>query len=196
MRSQPSGRPPPRGPCRESFPYLDNDIVPEEGSEGSLKRSLTAPTSCCSNRASRRRLSSHRTAPDLPGGHRASHTGGFGCLSRHRYAEFRLLSPLRLAYTYGRDRGEFIVDHRLGTVLRYIFAARPWRRRSGTHAFFTSLGSHPGRPRRLAFTGRWTHTLVRAQLCVDPATGGMVDAVSPRDTWPTASGRGTIESGT
>jgi len=111
---------------------------------------------------------------------------GFGCLFAGLcYAEFASMIPIAgSAYTYGyATLGEFIAWI-IGwdLILEYLFAAGTvavgW---SGYFtAFLTSLGitlpaSLVGAP--LSVEG--THTLVRSQICVDPATGGIaVDAVS------------------
>ncbi len=168
------------------------DIVPEEGSEGALKRTLTATNlvllgigaiigagifvltgTAAANNAGPAIVLSFVLA-------------GFGCLFAGLcYAEFASMIPVAgSAYTYGyATLGEFvawIIGWDL--ILEYLFAASTvavgW---SGYFtAFFTSLGIHiPATLAGSPFTVEGTHTLVRSQLCVDPATGGvMVDAVS------------------
>jgi APA family basic amino acid/polyamine antiporter len=111
---------------------------------------------------------------------------GLGCLFAGLcYAEFASMIPIAgSAYTYGyATLGEFIAWI-IGwdLILEYLFAASTvavgW---SGYFtAFLTELGitlpaSLVGAP--LAVEG--THTLVRSQICVDPASGGIaVDAIS------------------
>ena len=111
---------------------------------------------------------------------------GLGCLFAGLcYAEFASMIPIAgSAYTYGyATLGEFIAWI-IGwdLILEYLFAAGTvavgW---SGYFtAFLTELGitlpaSLVGAP--LSVEG--THTLVRSQICVDPASGGLaVDAVS------------------
>ena len=111
---------------------------------------------------------------------------GLGCLFAGLcYAEFASMIPIAgSAYTYGyATLGEFIAWI-IGwdLLLDYLFAASTvavgW---SGYFtAFLTELGitlpaTLVGAP--LAVEG--THTLVRSQICVDPASGGLaVDAVS------------------
>ena len=111
---------------------------------------------------------------------------GLGCLFAGLcYAEFASMIPIAgSAYTYGyATLGEFIAWI-IGwdLILEYLFAASTvavgW---SGYFtAFLTELGitlpaTLVGAP--LAVEG--THTLVRSQICVDPASGGLaVDAVS------------------
>jgi len=111
---------------------------------------------------------------------------GLGCLFAGLcYAEFASMIPIAgSAYTYGyATLGEFIAWI-IGwdLILEYLFAAGTvavgW---SGYFtAFLTELGitlpaSLVGAP--LSVEG--THTLVRSQICVNPATGGLaVDEVS------------------
>src|SRR5687768_13651082 len=111
---------------------------------------------------------------------------GLGCLFAGLcYAEFASMIPIAgSAYTYGyATLGEFvawIIGWDL--ILEYLFAASTvavgW---SGySTAFISGLGitlpaQFVGAP--LAVEG--THTLVRSQICIDPASGGIaVDAVS------------------
>jgi APA family basic amino acid/polyamine antiporter len=111
---------------------------------------------------------------------------GAGCLFAGLcYAEFASMIPAAgSAYTYGyATLGEFvawIIGWDL--IIEYLFAASTvavgW---SGYFvAFLAELGIHlpptlAGAP--LDVVG--THTLVRSQLCVDPATGGLaIDAVN------------------
>ncbi len=168
------------------------DIVPEDGAEGSLKRTLTASNlvllgigaiigagifvltgTAAANNAGPAIVLSFVLA-------------GFGCLFAGLcYAEFAAMIPVAgSAYTYGyATLGEFIAWI-IGwdLILEYLFAASTvavgW---SGYFtAFVASLGLHiPAALAGSPFTVEGTHTLVRAQLCVDPATGGVaVDAIS------------------
>ena len=111
---------------------------------------------------------------------------GFGCLFAGLcYAEFASMIPIAgSAYTYGyATLGEFIAWI-IGwdLILEYLFAASTvavgW---SGYFtAFLTELGvTLPAQFVGAPLTVEGTHTLVRSQICVDPATGGLaVDAVS------------------
>lgn len=111
---------------------------------------------------------------------------GFGCLFAGLcYAEFASMIPAAgSAYTYGYATLGELVAWVIGwdLILEYLFASSTvavgW---SGYFtAFLTELGLHlppalAGAP--LDVVG--THTLVRSQVCVDPATGGLaVDAVT------------------
>ena len=111
---------------------------------------------------------------------------GFGCLFAGLcYAEFASMIPVAgSAYTYGYATLGELVAWIIGwdLILEYLFAASTvavgW---SGYFtAFMASIGIHiPAAFAGAPFTVEGTHTLVRAQLCVDPATGGVaVDAVS------------------
>ncbi|MEO5799702.1 MAG: amino acid permease [Gemmatimonadales bacterium] len=111
---------------------------------------------------------------------------GFGCLFAGLcYAEFASMIPVAgSAYTYGYATLGELVAWIIGwdLILEYLFAASTvavgW---SGYFtAFLSSIGVHlPAAFAGAPFTVEGTHTLVRAQLCVDPATGGVaVDAVS------------------
>ncbi len=111
---------------------------------------------------------------------------GFGCLFAGLcYAEFASMIPVAgSAYTYGyATLGEFvawIIGWDL--ILEYLFTSATvavgW---SGYFtAFLAGLGIKlPPTLTGAPFTVEGTHTLVRSQICVDPATGGVaVDAVS------------------
>lgn len=111
---------------------------------------------------------------------------GLGCLFAGLcYAEFASMIPVAgSAYTYGyATLGEFvawIIGWDL--ILEYLFTSATvavgW---SGYFtAFLASLGIKlPPALTGAPFTVEGTHTLVRSQICVDPATGGVaVDAVS------------------
>jgi APA family basic amino acid/polyamine antiporter len=111
---------------------------------------------------------------------------GFGCLFAGLcYAEFASMIPVAgSAYTYGYATLGELVAWIIGwdLILEYLFAASTvavgW---SGYFtAFMSSLGIHiPAAFAGAPFTVEGTHTLIRAQLCVDPATGGVaVDAVT------------------
>ncbi len=111
---------------------------------------------------------------------------GLGCLFAGLcYAEFASMIPVAgSAYTYGYATLGELVAWIIGwdLILEYLFAASTvavgW---SGYFtAFLSSVGIHlPAAWAGAPFTVEGTHTLVRAQLCVDPATGGVaVDAVT------------------
>jgi basic amino acid/polyamine antiporter, APA family len=111
---------------------------------------------------------------------------GAGCLFAGLcYAEFASMIPVAgSAYTYGYATLGELVAWIIGwdLILEYLFAASTvavgW---SGYFtAFMASLGLHlPPALTGAPFTVEGTHTLVPAQVCVDPATGGVaVDAVS------------------
>lgn len=111
---------------------------------------------------------------------------GFGCLFAGLcYAEFASMIPVAgSAYTYGYATLGELVAWIIGwdLILEYLFAASTvavgW---SGYFtAFLSSLGIHlPAVFAGAPFSVEGTHTLVRSQLCVDPATGGIaVDAVT------------------
>jgi len=111
---------------------------------------------------------------------------GLGCLFAGLcYAEFASMIPVAgSAYTYGyATLGEFvawIIGWDL--ILEYLFAASTVA--VGWSGYFTAFMSELGLTLPPALTGApfgvvGTHTLVRSQICVDPATGGVaVDAVS------------------
>ncbi|HQR18594.1 MAG TPA: amino acid permease [Gemmatimonadales bacterium] len=111
---------------------------------------------------------------------------GLGCLFAGLcYAEFASMIPVAgSAYTYGyATLGEFvawIIGWDL--ILEYLFAASTVA--VGWSGYFTAFMSELGVTLPPALTGapfgvEGTHTLVRSQICVDPATGGVaVDAVS------------------
>ena len=111
---------------------------------------------------------------------------GAGCLFAGLcYAEFASMIPVAgSAYTYGYATLGELVAWIIGwdLILEYLFAASTvavgW---SGYFtAFLASLGLHlPPALTGAPFTVVGTHTLVPAQVCVNPATGGVaVDAVS------------------
>lgn len=111
---------------------------------------------------------------------------GLGCLFAGLcYAEFASMIPVAgSAYTYGyATLGEFvawIIGWDL--ILEYLFAASTVA--VGWSGYFTAFLSELGITLPPALTGApfsvvGTHTLVRSEICVDPATGGVaVDAVS------------------
>jgi len=111
---------------------------------------------------------------------------GAGCLFAGLcYAEFASMIPVAgSAYTYGyATLGEFIAWI-IGwdLILEYLFAASTVA--VGWSGYFTAFLAEMGLHLPPALTGaplavQGTHTLVPAQVCVDPATGGVaVDAVS------------------
>jgi APA family basic amino acid/polyamine antiporter len=111
---------------------------------------------------------------------------GAGCLFAGLcYAEFASMIPVAgSAYTYGyATMGEFvawIIGWDL--ILEYLFAASTvavgWA--GYFTAFLSGLGIHiPAALAGAPFSVEGTHTLVRSQLCIDPATGGIaVDATA------------------
>lgn len=111
---------------------------------------------------------------------------GLGCLFAGLcYAEFASMIPIAgSAYTYGyATLGEFvawIIGWDL--ILEYLFAASTVA--VGWSGYFTAFMSELGVTLPAQLVGaplsvEGTHTLVRSQICVDPATGGIaVDAVS------------------
>jgi APA family basic amino acid/polyamine antiporter len=111
---------------------------------------------------------------------------GFGCLFAGLcYAEFASMIPIAgSAYTYGyATLGEFvawIIGWDL--ILEYLFAASTVA--VGWSGYVTAFLSEIGITVPAAIAGaplsvEGTHPLVRSQLCVDPASGGIaVDAVS------------------
>jgi APA family basic amino acid/polyamine antiporter len=168
-----------------------SDIVPADG-EGGLKRSLTATNLVLLG------IGAIIGAGIfvLTGTAAAKYAGpaialsfvlaGFGCLFAGLcYAEFASMIPVAgSAYTYGyATLGEFvawIIGWDL--ILEYLFAASTVA--VGWSGYFTAFLSAFGIHVPAAFAGAplsvvGTHTLVRSQICVDPATGGVaVDAVS------------------
>ncbi len=111
---------------------------------------------------------------------------GAGCLFAGLcYAEFASMIPVAgSAYTYGYATLGELVAWIIGwdLILEYLFAASTvavgW---SGYFtAFMTELGVHlPPAYTGAPFDVQGTHTLVPSQICVDPATNGvMVDPVS------------------
>ena len=101
------------------------------------------------------------------------------------YAEFASMIPIAgSAYTYGyATMGEFVawlIGWNL--ILEYLFAASTVA--VGWAGYFVALMGELGITIPAQFAGapfdvQGTHTLVRAQVCVDPATGGaMIDKVS------------------
>ena len=107
---------------------------------------------------------------------------GFGCLFAGLcYAEFAAMIPIAgSAYTYGyATLGEFfawIIGWDL--ILEYLFGAATvavgW---SGYFvAFLKQMGiDMPARWSQAPLAVQGTHTLVANQICVDPATGGIVE---------------------
>ena len=111
---------------------------------------------------------------------------GAGCLFAGLcYAEFSSMIPVAgSAYTYGYATLGELVAWIIGwdLILEYLFAASTvavgW---SGYFtAFLASVGLHlPPALTGAPFTVQGTHTLIPAQVCVDPSTGGVaVDAVT------------------
>ena len=111
---------------------------------------------------------------------------GLGCLFAGLcYAEFASMIPIAgSAYTYGyATLGEFIAWI-IGwdLILEYLFAASTVA--VGWSGYFTAFISGLGITLPAQFVGaplavEGTHTLVRSQICIDPASGGIaVDAVS------------------
>jgi APA family basic amino acid/polyamine antiporter len=168
------------------------ELMPEEEGEGGLKRALTATNLILLG------IGAIIGAGIfvLTGTAAAQYAGpaivlsfvlaGFGCLFAGLcYAEFASMIPVAgSAYTYGYATLGELVAWIIGwdLILEYLFAASTvavgW---SGYFtAFMTELGiqlppSLTGAP----FAVEGTHTLVRSQICIDPATGGVaVDAVS------------------
>ena len=111
---------------------------------------------------------------------------GLGCLFAGLcYAEFASMIPIAgSAYTYGyATLGEFIAWI-IGwdLILEYLFAASTVA--VGWSGYFTAFLTELGITLPAALVGaplsvEGTHTLVRSQICIDPASGGIaVDAVS------------------
>jgi len=111
---------------------------------------------------------------------------GAGCLFAGLcYAEFASMIPIAgSAYTYGyATMGEFIAWI-IGwdLILEYLFAASTVA--VGWAGYFSAFMTEIGIKLPPALMGapldvQGTHTLVRAQICVDPATGGVAyDAMS------------------
>lgn len=111
---------------------------------------------------------------------------GLGCLFAGLcYAEFASMIPIAgSAYTYGyATLGEFIAWI-IGwdLILEYLFAASTVA--VGWSGYFTAFLSELGVTLPAALVGaplsvEGTHTLVRSQICIDPASGGIaVDAIS------------------
>ena len=168
------------------------ELMPEEGGEHGLKRALTASNLVLLG------IGAIIGAGIfvLTGTAAANYAGpaivlsfvlaGAGCLFAGLcYAEFASMIPVAgSAYTYGyATMGEFvawIIGWDL--ILEYLFAASTvavgW---SGYFtAFLSGLGIHiPAALAGAPFGVEGTHTLVRSQICVDPATGGVaVDATA------------------
>jgi APA family basic amino acid/polyamine antiporter len=111
---------------------------------------------------------------------------GLGCLFAGLcYAEFSSMIPVAgSAYTYGYATLGELVAWIIGwdLILEYLFAASTVA--VGWSGYFTAFMAQAGFNLPPALTGApfsvvGTHTLVRSQVCVDPATGGVaVDAVS------------------
>ena len=111
---------------------------------------------------------------------------GSGCLFAGLcYAEFASMIPIAgSAYTYGYATMGELIAWIIGwdLILEYLFAASTvavgWA--GYFSAFMTELGIKlPPALMGAPLDVQGTHTLVRAQLCVDPATGGVAyDAVS------------------
>ncbi len=111
---------------------------------------------------------------------------GAGCLFAGLcYAEFASMIPVAgSAYTYGYATLGELIAWIIGwdLILEYLFAASTVA--VGWSGYFTAFMASLGINLPPALTGApfsvvGTHTLVPAQVCVDPATGGVaVDAVS------------------
>ena len=111
---------------------------------------------------------------------------GLGCLFAGLcYAEFASMIPVAgSAYTYGYATLGELVAWIIGwdLILEYLFAASTVA--VGWSGYFTAFMAEVGLKLPPALTGapfsvEGTHTLVRSQVCVDPATSGVaVDAVS------------------
>jgi APA family basic amino acid/polyamine antiporter len=111
---------------------------------------------------------------------------GFGCLFAGLcYAEFASMIPVAgSAYTYGYATLGELVAWIIGwdLILEYLFAASTVA--VGWSGYFTAFMTELGIKLPPALTGapfavEGTHTLVRSQICIDPATSGVaVDAVS------------------
>ncbi len=130
---------------------------------------------------------------------------GLGCLFAGLcYAEFASMIPVAgSAYTYGYATLGELIAWIIGwdLILEYLFAASTvavgW---SGYFvAFLASLGVHiPAAFAGSPFSVEGTHTLVRSQLCVDPATGGVMVNEVTRTAVPIAdclTTGGTIAAG-
>jgi APA family basic amino acid/polyamine antiporter len=111
---------------------------------------------------------------------------GAGCLFAGLcYAEFASMIPIAgSAYTYGYATLGELVAWIIGwdLILEYLFAASTVA--VGWSGYFTAFMTELGIKLPPALTGapfgvEGTHTLVRSQICVDPATGAVaIDAVS------------------
>jgi basic amino acid/polyamine antiporter, APA family len=111
---------------------------------------------------------------------------GLGCLFAGLcYAEFASMIPVAgSAYTYGYATLGELIAWIIGwdLILEYLFAASTVA--VGWSGYFTAFMAELGITLPPALTGapftvQGTHTLVPAQICVDPATGGVaVDAAS------------------
>ena len=111
---------------------------------------------------------------------------GSGCLFAGLcYAEFASMIPVAgSAYTYGYATLGELVAWIIGwdLILEYLFAASTVA--VGWSGYFTAFMTDLGIKLPPALTGapfavEGTHTLVRSQICVDPASGALaVDAVS------------------
>ena len=111
---------------------------------------------------------------------------GLGCLFAGLcYAEFSSMIPVAgSAYTYGYATLGELVAWIIGwdLILEYLFAASTVA--VGWSGYFTAFMTKAGLELPPALTGApfsvvGTHTLVRSEICIDPATGGVaVDAVS------------------
>ncbi len=111
---------------------------------------------------------------------------GFGCLFAGLcYAEFASMIPIAgSAYTYGYATLGELIAWIIGwdLILEYLFTSATVA--VGWSGYFTAFLAGLGITLPPALTGApftvvGTHTLVRSEICVDPATGGVaVDAVS------------------
>jgi APA family basic amino acid/polyamine antiporter len=168
------------------------ELMPEDEGEGGLKRALTATNIILLG------IGAIIGAGIfvLTGTAAAQYAGpaivlsfvlaGFGCLFAGLcYAEFASMIPVAgSAYTYGYATLGELVAWIIGwdLILEYLFAASTVA--VGWSGYFTAFMTELGIKLPPALTGapfavEGTHTLVRSQICIDPATSGVaVDAVS------------------
>jgi APA family basic amino acid/polyamine antiporter len=168
------------------------ELMPEEEGEGGLKRALTATNLILLG------IGAIIGAGIfvLTGTAAAQYAGpaivlsfvlaGFGCLFAGLcYAEFASMIPVAgSAYTYGYATLGELVAWIIGwdLILEYLFAASTVA--VGWSGYFTAFMTELGIKLPPALTGapfavEGTHTLVRSQICIDPASGAVaVDAVS------------------
>jgi APA family basic amino acid/polyamine antiporter len=168
------------------------ELMPEDEGEGGLKRALTATNLVLLG------IGAIIGAGIfvLTGTAAAQYAGpaivlsfvlaGFGCLFAGLcYAEFASMIPVAgSAYTYGYATLGELVAWIIGwdLILEYLFAASTVA--VGWSGYFTAFMTELGIKLPPALTGapfavEGTHTLVRSQICIDPATSAVaVDAVS------------------